>query len=287
MAPADIGLGGLLGIRLVLALLQLNFVEAGAQHVPGLGPVLVLRALLLAGHRDAGRDMRDAHGRIRRVDVLAAGPLRPIGVDAAVRFVDVDDDAVVDDGIDPDRRKRGLASRIGVEGRDAHQPVHARFGLQPAIGVMALELERRRLDAGRVAVLVFERLDLELPPLAPAPIHAQQHLGPVLALGAARAGMDLDIGVEHVGLAGEQGLDLEARRLVLHGLDRLLALGDGGVVAFHLAELDQRQRVIELAFELDDALDLGLQRGALAHQLLRGFGIVPKIGPLGEGVEFR
>ena len=152
---------------------------------------------------------------------------------------------------------------------------------------MALELQRRRLDAGRIAVLVFERLDLEFPPLAPAPIHAQQHLGPVLALGAARAGMDLDIGVEHVGLTREQRLDLQPRRFVLHGLDRLLTLGDGGVVALHLAEFDQGQCIVELALELADALDLGFQRGAFAHQLLRGFGIVPEIGSLGEGVEFR
>jgi hypothetical protein len=40
--------------------------------------------------------------------------------------------------------------------------------------------------------------------LAPAAIHAQEHLGPVLAFGAAGAGIDFDIGVIGVGLAREE-----------------------------------------------------------------------------------
>ena len=121
MAPADIGLGGLLGIGLLFPLLQLHLVESRAQHVPGLGPVLVLGTLLLARHRDARGDVRDAHGRIGGVDVLPTRALRAVGVDPAVRLVDVDDDAVVDDGIDPDRGEGGLAPRIRVERRNARE----------------------------------------------------------------------------------------------------------------------------------------------------------------------
>ena len=53
-----------------------------------------------------------------------------------------------------------------------------------------------------------DQLDLHAVALAPARVHALQHLGPVLALGAAGAGIDLDIGVVGIGLAGEQGGDL-------------------------------------------------------------------------------
>ncbi len=98
MTPADIRLGGGFGIGGFFALLQLDLVEAGAQHVPGLGTVLVLRAFLLAGNRDAGRDMRDAHGRVGRVDVLTTGTRRAVGVDAAVAFVDLDLDRIVTTG---------------------------------------------------------------------------------------------------------------------------------------------------------------------------------------------
>ena len=43
----------------------------------------------------------------------------------------------------------------------------------------------------------------------PAEIHAQQHLGPVLALGAAGTGVDLEEAVEAIGLAREQALELQ------------------------------------------------------------------------------
>ena len=145
--------------------------------------------------------------------VLTCWPPAPddaVGVDAAVGFVDVDLDGVVDDRIDPDAGERGVPARLAVEGRDAHQPMDARFGLQPAIGVVALDQQRRRLDAGLLAVMDFHDLDLEIVPLRPARIHPQQHLRPVLALGAAGAGMDFEIGVVGVGLAREQRFDLAA-----------------------------------------------------------------------------
>ena len=77
--------------------------------------------------------------------VLTCWPPAPderIGVDPAVGLVDLDLDLVVDHRIDPDAGEGGVPPRIGVEGRDAHQPVHARFRLQPAIGVVALDQER-------------------------------------------------------------------------------------------------------------------------------------------------
>ncbi len=91
---------GFLGRGGLLALLQLALVEPRAQHVPGGGAVLVLRALVLAGDDDVSRDMRDADRAVGLVDVLAAGARRAIGVDAAIAFVDLDLDAVVDDRID-------------------------------------------------------------------------------------------------------------------------------------------------------------------------------------------
>ena len=147
--------------------------------------------------------------------MLAAGARRAVGVGAHVRLVDVDLDRVVDHRIDPDAGERGVPARVAVEGRDAHQPVHARLGLQPAIGVRALDLQRRRLDARLLAGVVFEDLDLVAVLLRPARVHAHEHLGPVLALGAAGAGMDLEIGVVAVGLAGEHRLDLAALGLGL------------------------------------------------------------------------
>ena len=65
VAPADVRLGGGRGLRLLLALLQLRLVKPRFEHRPGGGAVLVLRALVLAGHDDVGRNVGDAHGASR------------------------------------------------------------------------------------------------------------------------------------------------------------------------------------------------------------------------------
>ena len=58
----------------------------------------MLRALVLARHDDAGRQVRDAHRRVGDVDVLAAGAARAVGVDAQVLLVDLDVDVVGSSG---------------------------------------------------------------------------------------------------------------------------------------------------------------------------------------------
>ncbi|GJD71904.1 hypothetical protein CFIICLFH_0113 [Methylobacterium goesingense] len=247
----------------------------------------MLRALLLTRHHDPGGDVGDAHGRIGGVHVLAARARRPVGVDTAIGFFDLDLDPVVDDGIDPDAGEAGVAARARIVGRNPHQPVHARLGLEPAIGIVALDQERGALDPGFVAVRPLDDLDFILPALGPAAIHALEHVGPVLALGAAGARMDFEIGIEAVRLAGEQGLDLAARGLLLDGADAGLAFLDAGLVVLHLAEFDQRMGVLEVLRQLLDRVDGVIELGALAHDLLGRLGIVPKLGVLGSRVQLR
>lgn len=277
VAPADLGLGSGFGAGSVLALLQFGFIHAGTQHVPGLGTVLVLRALLLALHDDTGRDMRDAYGRVSGVDVLTTGARRTIGIDAAVAFVDLDLDRVVDNRIDPDRREGGVATRIAVVGRDPHQPVHARFRLQPAIGIVALDEQGRGLDARLFAVMDFEKLDLEALAFGPAGVHAQKHVRPVLTFGAAGAGMDFEIGVVAIGFAGEHGFHLAAPCLGLQGLQRVFGFLDDALVALFLAKFDQLDIVVQLLFELLDAVDAVIELLAFAHQFLRFGSVVPEV----------
>ena len=105
-----------------------------------------------------------------------------------------------------------MPPRIGIEGRDAHQPVHARFGLQPAIGILALDQQRGRFDARPLAFAFLDQLQLVAVALGPARVHAQQHRRPVLAFGAARAGMDFQIAVVGVGLARQHGFQPHAAR---------------------------------------------------------------------------
>ena len=111
MPPADIGLGILFGLGRFLAAPQLGFVEPRAQHAHCLGPVAVLRPVALTGDDDAGRNMRDSDRAVGGIDVLAARPLRPVGIDPQVARVDIDFDLVVDLGIDPDGGKTGMPAR--------------------------------------------------------------------------------------------------------------------------------------------------------------------------------
>ena len=88
------------------------------------------------------------------------------------------------------------------------------------------------------------------------------------------------IGVVAVGLAREQRLHLLSARLRGELLEARLALVDGGLVVLGFAQLDQGDRIIELALELLVAADGALERLALAHQLLRRLRVAPEVGIL-------
>ena len=109
--------------------------------------------------------------------------------------------------------------------------MHADFAGEQAVGVFAVDAEGRRLDARFFAGLIFVHLRGEALALSPAQIHAHEHLGPVLRLGAARAGMDGDDGVALVVGAGEQRLDLQLVDQGAQVVDLAAQVG-GNVFAF-------------------------------------------------------
>ena len=90
VAPADFGLGGIGGVGLRFALLQLGLVQPRLQLLHRRGAVLVLGALVLAGDDDPGGNMGDPDRAVGRVDVLPACARRAIGVDPQIGFVDLD-----------------------------------------------------------------------------------------------------------------------------------------------------------------------------------------------------
>ena len=63
--------------------------ELGPEHLHRLGLVLVLTALVLAGHHDAGGEVGEADRRVRLVDVLTTGARRTVRVDAEILLVDL------------------------------------------------------------------------------------------------------------------------------------------------------------------------------------------------------
>src|SRR5262245_26317364 len=100
MAPADVGLGGLLGSRLFLALFHFDFEQLCPEHVPGHGAIAVLGTIALALYNNVCRNMRQAHSRLSFVHVLAAGTTRSHDIGPHIAVLDVDFDAIIDHRID-------------------------------------------------------------------------------------------------------------------------------------------------------------------------------------------
>ena len=121
--------------------------------------------------------------------------------------------------------------------------------------------------------------------LGPARVHAQQHAGPVLAFGAAGAGMDLEIGFVGVGLARQQRFELAPRRFGLELLEHRLGLGDDALILLGVAELDHGDLVVEVALHPADGVELVVERVALLHHALGAGGVVPEVGIFGLRVQ--
>jgi hypothetical protein len=96
-----------------------------------------------------------------------------------------------------------------------------------------------------------------------------------LGLGAPCPGMDFEITVVAVGLARQQAFELTPSRLSPQLSERGLGLSDDLRLALGLAELDQFERVVNLALDAPVAADRLIEPGALAQQLLRSGRVIP------------
>ena len=237
-AGADLcAAGGRLLGRLTLAL---GLVDARAQHAHRLLAVLQLRALVLHRDDDPGRQVRDAHRGVGRVDGLAARAGRAVDVDLQVALLDLDVHLLRLRHHGDRRGRRVDASlRLGLgHALDAMRPA---FELEDRVGAVALDRERRLLDAARVARRHLDLLPAEAAPLGVALQQPREIAGPELPLVAALAAADLD---DHVLLVG--GVALGERELQL-----LLEPRDVGlVVADHLGELGVAARRVEVLARL-------------------------------------
>ena len=72
-----------------------QFVETHLEDLHGALAVLFLTAFILTLHDDAGRQVGDANGGIVLLHVLAACAPGPVGINAQIRFVDLDVDIVL------------------------------------------------------------------------------------------------------------------------------------------------------------------------------------------------
>ncbi|MNO87252.1 hypothetical protein D3C76_786710 [compost metagenome] len=131
------------------------------------------------------------------------------------------------------------------------------------------------LDAGDFAFGQFDDGGVEAALVGPAQVHAQQHVGPVLGLGAAGAGLDVQVGVVHVHLAAEHAAEFQLLEDLAQAFDFAGDVVDGALVVFLDGHVQQVAGIGQAAGEFVEGLDDLRQGGALAAQVLCVFGVVP------------
>ncbi len=220
--------------------------------------------------------MGEAHRGVGDVHVLSAGAARSKRVDAQILLVNLDVDVVLELRPDVQGRERRVASRGLIEWRDANQPMHACLGGEQAIGVIAGDDHRHALDPGLVARLQIHDLTAETPPLRPAHVHAHQHLGPILRLGAASAGMDGDDRVLLVELAGQHGPDLRGLNVARVSLQGGAEIGRN-VLAL-LRPVEEHGQIVGLFAQGFGEQPLVVQPPPALQRLLRCRLVLPEIG---------
>ena len=275
MTPAHVGLGVFQHARRGVALVHFELIQLRLQHLHGRGAILVLAALVLAGHHDARGSVREAHGRLRLVDVLAACAARAIHVHLDVRGIQLDVDVLVHFRRDEHGSKRGVPAVTGVEWRLAHQPMHARLRAQPSVSVLTGELYRGALDTRDFARARIDHFAGETARGTPAQVHAQQHLRPVLRFGAAGARLNVHERIVGIHLAVKHALELEIAHAAFEAHGIALDVGCGSLVLLTFGELEE---LCGIGDGLGGAIELGklaAQLRALAPQLLSLVGLLP------------
>jgi hypothetical protein len=154
--------------------------------------------------------------------------------------------------------------------------MHAGLGLHVAVRVLAADHHGRALDARFLPRLIVEHLARPAFLFTVAEVHAQQHLGPVLRLGAAGSGVNGEDAVAEIVLAGELHRQLDGVDLPLELADQRLDVGFD-VLPFAL-ELEEHVQVVRFAVDRFACLDAFLDRGAAAADFLRLLLVVPEAG---------
>src|SRR5712664_254730 len=228
--------GGFLGLLLA----KLPVLDARRQHREGLLLVLVLGAPVLAFHYDAGRQMRDSHGGVGLVDVLAARARGAVGVDSKIRGIQYDVTDCARLGQHRYRASRRVDAALGLSSRDSLNAVAAGFEFEPGVRALPDDAGDDLLVAADVSRGFGYHLHLPTLALRVARIHAEQVTCEERRFVSSGSGTDLEEDVALIVwiLRQEELLQLRFERgePVAPGLDLTLR------VAFHLGIVEQRLR---------------------------------------------
>ena len=127
----------------------------------------------------------------------------------------------------------------------------AAFGTKDPVGVLPLDGEGRGFEPGLLPRARLDHLGLEAAIVGPALVHAEEHLGEVLGVGAADVGLERDDRVALVVLPAEERLFLEASELLAERRD-----GVGDLLLHPAVHREELLCVVIVACELLVALEL-------------------------------
>jgi predicted thioesterase len=164
--------------------------------------------------------------------------------------------------------------------------VHAGFGAQEAVGIVALDLDAGAADAGHVAVGLFQQFGLEALALAVFQVLAQQHAGPVAGFGAAGAGLDVDEAVVGVGRVVEHAAEFEVGDQFLRLVEVAFDRRQGVLVVFVARQFEQVAGIGEACLTPDSVPTTASRDFFLAAQGLGALGIVPELRVFEDLVQF-
>ena len=269
-------------VGVCLPFLDFQIVEARAEHLHGYLTILALTTLRLTRNDDVRGDVRDAHSGLHLVDVLATFATGTERVHAKILGPDIDFDAVVDLGNHEDGRKRSMAARGLIEGRNPHETMNAGFARKETVSIFTGKLDRRRLDAGFFSGSLIKNLGRHSPAFRPSQVHTEKDGSPILRFRPARAGLDGHDGVEVIGFSGKQrpgfqfgDVRIRGAKLAVQFFQQIVLLLD---VGFFLGKMDVRLNVAGEGGEFRVRGNLFFGALALAEYALRRFLIVPEIG---------
>ena len=151
---------------------------------------------------------------------------------------------------------------------------------------MAPDLQRDRLDAGLLAVALLQDIDIVAAHPAPALVHAQEHFRPVLGLGTACSGMDLEIAVVGIGFTGQQCLELPGPTGLAQRPQDTGCLGDDLDLVLGLAEFHEIDGLLKLPLDVTHGGDRALKRGPILQDHLCALVVQPQIRITGKSVQF-
>ena len=197
----------------------------------------------------------------------------------------MDFNGVVHQGVDVDTHEARVAARVAVERADAHQAVHAVFPFQHAKRKVPIKLHGDLLDARNFPVLKIKFLDLESVLVAVHPVHPHEHGRPIAAFGATGARRDLHHGVEAVFFCAEHVFELEFLDSRTRRFERFVHLR---LLLFPgLHEFVEDRQVVHRGSTIVVGLNPTLFGPHALHDLLRRFGVVPKLWILCQLLIFR